>query len=285
MATIVGLGLSGIPYSGSDIGGFLGNPDAELYLRWFQMATFSMFYRTHCAISVLPRAPWTYGEPYLSIMRRFLQLRYQLMPYFYTLAWEAREKGYPPVRPLFWLDWTNQSLWDVDDAFCLGNALLVCPIMHPKERSRLICLPKGYWYNFWDDAIVEGGTVIELEASLEQIPLLVRAGSILPMEDKEQLTLHLYPPIEGESEGCLYSDAGDGYGESRLDQFYLIRNQQDLELTWKQQGTYDFPYQDMRLHVHGISVQQAWVDGQEVIMQGQQLPCHFFRQVRFRFED
>ncbi|MEQ9670573.1 TIM-barrel domain-containing protein [Coleofasciculus sp. G2-EDA-02] len=285
IATIVGLGLSGIPYSGSDIGGFLGNPDAELYLRWFQMATFSMFYRTHCAISVLPRAPWSYGEPYLSIMRRFLQLRYQLMPYFYTLAWEAREKGYPPVRPLFWLDWTNQSLWDVDDAFCLGNALLVCPIMHPKERSRLICLPKGYWYNFWDDAMVEGGTVIELEASLEQIPLLVKAGSILPMEDNEQLTLHLYPPIEGESEGCLYSDAGDGYGESRLDQFYLIRNQQDLELTWKQQGTYDFPYQDVRLQVHGVSVQQAWVDGQEVIMQGQQLPCHSFRQVRFSFED
>jgi alpha-glucosidase len=281
VATVVGLGLSGIPYSGPDIGGFQGNPSAELYLRWFQMAAFFMFCRTHSSTSVSPRAPWSYGEPYLSIMRSFLQLRYRLMPYFYTLAWEATQKGYSPVRPLFWFDWNDRSLWDVEDAFCLGDALLVCPVVHEGERSRTVSLPTGYWYNFWNDSIIEGGKTIQLEAPLEQIPLLVRAGSILPMEDGKQLILYLYPPEYGESQGYMYSDAGDGYGESRLDQFRLIRHEKSLELIWEQQGNYDFSYQSMQLQIHGMLVQQAWVDEQEAIMQGQQLQCQSFKRVRF----
>ena len=165
VATVVGLGLSGIPYSGPDIGGFQGNPSAELYLRWFQMATFLTFYRSHCSNNVEYRAPWTYGEPYLSIIRQFLQLRYRLLPYFYTLAWEATQKGYPPVRPAFWSNSDDPALWGVDDAFFLGDALLVCPIFEEGAReaelatpvaSRQAQLPKGRWYRFWDDGVIEG---------------------------------------------------------------------------------------------------------------------------------
>ncbi|MBE9168947.1 glycoside hydrolase family 31 protein [Pleurocapsales cyanobacterium LEGE 06147] len=289
VSTVVGLGLSGIPYTGPDIGGFQGNPTAEIYLRWFQMATFLPFYRTHSSTSVEPRTPWSYGEPYLSIMRRFLQLRYQLMPYFYTLAWEATQKGYPPVRPLFWFNWEERSLWDVEDAFCLGDALLICPIVQEAKpisttefrSTRTISLPAGRWYNFWDDTVIEGGKTTQLEVSLEQIPLLVREGSILPMEKEKQLILHLYPPQSGKSEGYVYSDRGDGYGESRLDRFRLLRNGESLELIWERQGNYDFPYQTVQLNIHGVSVQQAWVDEQEAIAQRQQLQCHLFRRVRF----
>jgi alpha-glucosidase len=282
IATVIGLGLSGIPYSGPDIGGFLGNPSGELYVRWFQMATFFTFCRTHSSTSVEPRAPWTFGEPYLSIIRRFLELRYQLMPYFYTLAWESAQKGYPPIRPLFWFDWNDRSLWDREEVFYLGEALLVCPILNQGERSHPVSLPKGHWYNFWNDTLLEGGKTMQLEAPLEQIPVLVRAGSILPMEDAQQLTLHLYPPLEGESEGCIYSDAGDGYEDSRRDRFRLIRAQQSLELIWEQEGNYNFPYQGVQLQVHGMSVQQAWVDEQEVAIEEQRLPAHSFRRVRFR---
>jgi alpha-glucosidase len=315
VATVVGLGLSGIPFTGPDIGGFQGNPSAELYLRWFQMATFLMFYRTHSSTSVAPRTPWTYGEPYLSIVRSFLKLRYRLMPYFYTLVWEATQKGYPPVRPLFWSGESDRSLWDVEDAFYLGDALLVCPILQQGERmptaelrsTRTISLPEGHWYNFWNDLMIEGGKTIELEAPLEQIPLLVKAGSILPTEEDRQLILHLYPPVKrseeagkaecsGEVRGenpiqnlkskiqnsyTLYTDAGDGYGESRLDRFYLVRHGKSLELVWEQQGNYGFPYQSVQLHVHGMALQQAWVDDQEATVQGQQLQCHFFKRVRF----
>jgi alpha-glucosidase len=282
IATVVGLGLSGIPYSGPDIGGFQGNPGAELYLRWFQMATFLTFYRTHVSNNVEPRAPWTYGEPYLSIMRQFLQLRYRLLPYFYTLAWEATQKGYPPVRPVFWANWQESSLWGVEDAFCLGDALLVCPIVRDGDRSRRVILPPGQWYNFWNDALFEGGREVELAAPLEQIPLLVKAGSILPMAENGQLILHLYPFQQGTSEGYLYSDAGDGYGESRLDRFKMVRNETGLELTWEQQGEYVFPYRNVQLHLHGMAIDRVWIDEQPVAIEEQQLQSQPFGRVRFQ---
>jgi alpha-glucosidase len=284
VATVVGLGLSGIPYSGSDIGGFQGNPPAELYLRWFQMSTFMTFCRTHTSNNVERRTPWTYGEPYLSIIRQLLELRYRLMPYFYTLAWEASQKGYPPVRPLFWSTSDDSAVWGVEDAFLLGEALMVCPIVEEGMRSRQVILPKGRWYSFWDDAPLEGARQVNLEAPLEQIPLLVRAGSILPMEEDKQLILHLYPPVQGSSEGCVYIDAGDGYGESRLDTFRMVRSEDGLELTWEQHGDYAFPYENVRLHLHGIQVQQAWVDEKEVAVQENYLECDLFTSVRFRGE-
>lgn len=287
VSTVIGLGLSGIPYSGPDIGGFLGNPSAELYVRWFQMASFFTFCRTHSSTSVEPRAPWSFGEPYLSIIRRFLQLRYQLMPYFYTLAWEAAQRGYPPVRPLFWDSWNDPSTWGREDAFYLGKALLIYPVLQEGARSHLVSLPAGHWYHFWDDTVWEGGNTIQLEASLEYIPVLVRAGSILPLENGDQLVLHLYPPQSGESEGSVYSDAGEGYGDSRVDQFWLIRHEHYLELTWESQGKYPFPYKSVQLRLHGLSLQKAWIDQQEVLTQGQSIQCQPFRAVRlaYAFED
>lgn len=282
ISTVVGLGLSGIPYSGPDIGGFQGNPSAELYLRWFQMASFFTFYRTHSANNVENRAPWTYGEPYLSIIRQFLKLRYKLMPYFYTLAWEATQKGYPPVRPVFWCDRQDPVLWDVEDAFCLGNALLICPIAEEGDRRRQITLPAGRWYHFWDDRFLEGPGQFEIEAPLEQIPVLVRAGSLLPMTEEQQLILHLYPPLADTSEFTLYSDVGDGYGPSRLDHFRMRREEHGLELVWETEGDYEFSHSGVQLQVHGMEVQQAWMDDREVDCQQNLVQCDRFQRLYFK---
>ena len=295
IATVVGLGLSGIPYSGPDIGGFQGNPSAELYLRWFQLATFLPFYRSHCSNNVEYRAPWTYGEPYLSIIRNFLKLRYQLLPYFYTLAWEASQKGYPLVRPLFWYHPDEPEFWAVDDAFYLGEALLVYPVLAEGERSRRVTLPKGRWYSFWKDTVWEGATEVELDAPLETLPLLVRAGSIIPIVMGDRLLLHLYPPAEEYGGGYFYSDAGNGYGEWRLDTLRVRRFPDGLEIFWEQSGdypsVYSFPYTTFQFQFHGFSPQQVWVEGKE--MEGhnqslngkQQMGYEFncpFRQAYFR---
>lgn len=283
ISTVIGLGLSGIPYSGPDVGGFQGNPSAELYLRWFQMCSFMTFCRTHSANNVDDRTPWTYGEPTLSIIREFLRLRYRLMPYFYTLAWEASQKGFPPVRPVFWSDPTDANLWSIDDAFLLGNQLLICPILEEGGRAgepvqtatRQINLPKGRWYHFWDDLALEGQ--VTLEAPLTQIPVLVKAGTILPMEEGgslnllpqkmfigKRLILHLYPPVEETAEFMLYTDIGDGYESDRLDKFSIRRIADGLDLTWQSQGEFAFPYESIQVQVHGMGVQQAWVDGVEI---------------------
>ncbi|NJN86881.1 MAG: alpha-glucosidase, partial [Leptolyngbyaceae cyanobacterium SL_7_1] len=271
-ATIIGLGLSGIAFSGSDIGGFQGNPTPELYVRWFQCASFVMFCRTHSSNSVEHRSPWTYGEPSVSIIRQFLQLRYRLLPYLYTLSWEATQTGYPPVRPVFWADPTDAALWDVEDAFLLGDALLVCPVVEAGGRSRSITLPKGHWYNYWDDTLLMGATTVSLDAPLEQIPLLVKAGTALPMEEDNHLTLHLYPAT-APSQTTLYSDAGDGDGAMRLDRFHVHRQDQGMAIEWHSEGEFAFPYTGVTLQLHAGELLQAWVDDREVECKENRVGC------------
>ncbi|MGD8553878.1 MAG: glycoside hydrolase family 31 protein [Anaerolineales bacterium] len=264
IATVLGLGLSGIPYTGPDIGGFSGAPSAELYLRWFQAAAFMPFFRTHSSILTPRREPWTFGQPYLGILRKFLRLRYQLLPYLYALAWQASQTGLPLVRPLFWNQPQDARLWGVDDCFLLGEDLLVAPVLEEGARSRQVVLPGGGWYSFWDDALFQGSGTVECKAPLDRIPLLVRQGSVFPTEEGQALTLHLYPPGEAPGRGLLYSDQGDGHGPSRLDRFSLRRANDDLELLWKDEGDFAFPYASISVQLHAAAAKRAMVDGKEM---------------------
>jgi len=285
VATVLGLGLSGVPYTGPDIGGFSGSPSGELYVRWFQLAAFLPFFRTHSAKGTPRREPWSFGQRTLAIVREFLNLRYRLLPYLYTLAWEASTTGHPLVRPLYWLQDQDQELWDVQDAFLLGNALLVAPVLQPGAHSRDVRLPAGTWYEFHDDTMHRGPGRVVLEAPLERIPLLVRGGTVLPLEEtlagsrEKRLVLHLYADEEGG--GLLYSDAGEGYGPGRLDRFRLRRDGESLIFTWGHEGGYPFPYRDVTFCVHGMVVRRALVGGAEVSGEGNCFPARHPADARF----
>ncbi len=281
IATGLGLSLSGIPYTGPDIGGSTGKTSAELYLRWFQLAAFLPFFRTYEIWVTKHREPWEFGEPYLSILRDFLRLRYRLMPYWYTLAWEASQTGHPLIRPLFWNDPTDASLWDVDDEFYLGSNLLVVPVTQEKSNTREVMLPNGRWYSFWDDTRFDGSTRVSVKTPLERIPFFVRAGTILPMEEQSNLILHIYPPETGKGDGTLYSDAGDGYGDWRLDRFELIRENNSLQLNWATENDFPFPYSGIQLQLHAIKPRRVWVDNEPVTLNGSQLETKPFKQIRF----
>lgn len=282
--TILNLGLSGMPYTGPDIGGFQGNPSAELYIRWFQMATFLPFCRTHSASSVKHRTPWSFGEPALSIVRDLLKLRERLLPYFYTLAWESSHTGHPLVRPLFWSTPQDPELWNIQDAFLLGEALLVCPIVHRQTETRSVRLPEGHWYHFWTDEIEAGSTEIKLHSSINQVSLLVRAGCLLPMVENQRLILHFYPSIDGKCAGTIYSDAGDGWDEGRLDQFHLMRHPSGFELTRHQEGTYPFPYQGFRIYLHGSNLGQVQVDGEAIAHTANWFDIDDFNQIQLQID-
>jgi len=261
ISTAISLGLSGIPFTGPDIGGFSGAPSAELFLRWFQLAVFLPFFRSHSALGTPRREPWCWGEPTLSILRDYLRLRCRLLPYLYTLAWEASRTGWPLVRPLLWPDADDPELCGVQDAFFLGAALLVAPVVEEGALERLVRLPRGRWHDFWSDAVYEGPASVHLAAPLERIPLLVRAGTILPLEEDNGLVLHLYHPGDGEGHGVLYSDAGDGDGPCRVDRFRLVPVEDRLELRWTADGEYPFPYQSIHVQVHGLEVDELRIDG------------------------
>ncbi|MGH3658433.1 MAG: glycoside hydrolase family 31 protein, partial [Micromonosporaceae bacterium] len=142
----LGLGACGVPFSGPDIGGFDGHPSAELFVRWFELAAYLPFFRSHCAKSVPPREPWAYGPEVLEQVRGVLEERYTLLPYWYTLAWEAHRTGLPYVRPLGWEDPADRALRGVEDAFLLGDAVLVAPVLVEGVRERAVRLPAGRWY-------------------------------------------------------------------------------------------------------------------------------------------
>jgi alpha-glucosidase len=215
------------------------------------MSAFLTYFRTHSAIGTFRREPWVYGEPYTSILRSFLKLRYSLTPYFYTLAWRAAQTGLPPIRPVFWDAVEDKNLWGIDDAFLVGDHLLAAPVLAEGASSRTVRLPKGTWYSFWSEEQWEGPDEIRAKTSLERIPLFVKAGSVLPLEEDGNLSLHIYPQRAGIEESYLYSDAGDGYGPWRVDRFSLSAGEGGLELTRQPEGDYPFPYDEIELFLHG----------------------------------
>ena len=278
---VLGTGLSGQPYTGPDIGGFSGTPSAELYLRWFQMAAFLPFFRTHSAYNTAQREPWVFGEPFTSIIRNYLRLRYRLMPYLYSLAWEVSQTGHPFVRPLFWNEPQSAELWQIDNEFMLGENLLVAPLLEEGQKRRSVYLPAGHWFSLWDEQIYSGPGEVEIECGLENIPVFVRQGSLLPMEEKNRLVLHVYAPEPGRSaQYRLFSDAGDGSpipgeaefrDEFRLDDFRITRSVEVLEITWRNSGPYPFPYPQIELALHACEASQAWLDGQSLQIAGKRL--------------
>lgn len=156
------------------------------------------------------------------------------------------------VRPLFWDDPQDERLWDVDDAYLLGSSVLVAPVVEPGATSRSVSLPERDWYDFWTDELYSGGKEINIDAPLERIPLMVRAGSILPLVEDECLTLHVYlPPADAkDAESRHYADCGEGYGSSRLDNFNLTKDDKIVYIKWQREGNYLLP-NEVALRVHG----------------------------------
>ncbi len=287
--TVLNLGVSGQPYSGGDIGGFNGNPSAELYTRWFQVSAFFPFFRTHSAKDLERREPWSFGEQTTSIIRAYLMLRYQLIPLFYSLAYETSQTGAAIIRPLFWEFPQERRLWDVGDAFLVGSSLLVAPILKEGAQKRSIALPPGGWYSFWDDTLYSGDQgEFEVPVSLENIPLFVREGSLLPLLENDILNLHFYPPVKvGPAQEhvalSLYSDAGDGYPSGpedwRVDRFSVHSMQSETVIRRENEGAYPFPYSQIRFHFHGEKPKSVQIDQIETPVHDNQVQTPLFHEI------
>ncbi|MCL6512399.1 MAG: glycoside hydrolase family 31 protein [Anaerolineae bacterium] len=189
------IGLSGIPWWTTDIGGFYGGDITsdyfrELIVRWFQYGAFCPLFRLHgyrlpygpITGSGGPNEVWEFGEHAYAIIREVMAMRERLRPYVMRLMRAAHEHGDPPMRPLFYDFPTDPSAWAVDDAFMFGPDLLVAPVLHPGTTSREVYLPAGAtWTDAWDGRTFAGGQVIGASAPLERIPLFLRDGAPLPI--------------------------------------------------------------------------------------------------------
>jgi alpha-D-xyloside xylohydrolase len=215
--------LAGNPYWTTDIGGFVvANPDdpgyRELYARWFEFGTFNPIFRAHGTRTTNQNEIWSYGREMQTLLTRYDRLRYRLLPYIYSLAWKTTRENYTPMRALV-MDFRDDTrTWNIGDQFLFGPSLLVTPVTEPGATSRHLYLPKAQWYNFWTGELVEGGRAISTPAPLNQIPIFVRAGGILPMgpaleyaqqSPSDPVELRIYAGANGDF--TLYEDEGDTY--------------------------------------------------------------------------
>jgi alpha-D-xyloside xylohydrolase len=215
--------LSGLPYWTTDIGGFVAaNPDdpayRELYIRWFQFGTFNPILRVHGTRTTNQNELWSYGPEAQKILVSYDTLRYRLLPYIYSLAWKTTSENYTPMRGLVMDFRTDERATLIGDQFMYGPAFLVNPVTDPGSVTRRLYLPKAKWYDFWTGDSQEGAKVYDAPSPIEQIPLFVRAGSIVPMGPEKQwstekpedpIELRIYRGADGNF--TLYEDENDTY--------------------------------------------------------------------------
>ncbi len=247
------MGLLGLAWTHSDLGGFAGGErfDRELYLRWLLYGVFQPVYRPHAQEHIAPE-PVFHDRKTRRLAREFIELRYRLLPYLYTLAWENSRTGLPLMRPLFFEDPDNLDLYDRADAYLFGNAFFVHPVTDPGLRNVDVELPKGVWFDFWSGERIEGGGTHGARVSLSSIPVFVRAGSFVPMVDavqttadysSERLTLHYYADSSvGAASGRMFEDDGKSRnsletGEYELLDFEARQSANNLQLSFVRSGS------------------------------------------------
>ncbi|MBD5154160.1 MAG: glycoside hydrolase family 31 protein [Oscillibacter sp.] len=196
------LGLSGMPFAGTDLGGFGSDTTPELLTRWVQFACFSPFFRNHAALGTRPQEPWQFGPRVLEIYRKYVKLRYQWLPYFYDLFWEEERTGAPILRPLVFHYPQDETVRTCNDEFMVGDRVLVAPVVQQGARQRLVYLPEGEWYDYWTREKIVGPASFVRNAPLDLCPIYVKAGSVIPMSPpqsyvgetaRDVLLLDVYP--------------------------------------------------------------------------------------------
>lgn len=174
------LSVSGVSFCGTDIGGFSGEPDGELFTRWIQMGVFSPFMRAHSAGDTREREPWSFGPDFEAINRKYIELRYRLLPYIYAAFWEHHRYGFPILRPLVMHEQENVKNHYRQEEFTFGDKILVAPVSDPGATTKTIYFPTGKWYNYWTHEMVIGGQEHTVAAPLDTLPIFVKAGAVIP---------------------------------------------------------------------------------------------------------
>jgi alpha-glucosidase len=284
---LLNLGLSGFGFCGADVGGFIGTPSPQLLTRWTELATFQPIDRNHTNKGSGDKEVWVDGPEQEAIRRRYIEERYRLLPYIYTLVEESSRTGLPVVRPLF-LEFPTATAdrhpldLDAGNEFLFGPNLLVAPAPFAEQRERYpLKLPPGTWYDYWTGEMIStatnNGTAVaegapSIEPVLDKLPVYVHEGSILPMQPLVQstdetpvgdLTLRVYPGTD--CRGTLYLDDGKTFaykrGESLRMNFSCVKTPDGVSVhIGKHQGSYRPWWKGIRVELYGWSASTAQVN-------------------------
>lgn len=270
--------LSGMSFVGSDIGGFAEQPNGELFARWIQLGIFHPFCRVHSSGDHGDQEPWSFDDEVTDIVRKFIEMRYQLLPYLYTMFWRYAKDNIPMLKSLVYFDQEDQQTHFRTDEFIFGEQILVCPVQEPNAKGRRMYIPRGKWHNHWTGEVIEGGMEKWVDADIDKIPIFVKEGSIIPKypvqqyvgEKKiDQLVLDIYFKL-GKENSTVYEDAQEGYDYTKG--YYSIRNfklngkSKELIIQQFKDGTYITPYETFKINLIGLpfQIEAIEVDNEKV---------------------
>jgi alpha-glucosidase len=257
------MGLVGIPFTGYDIGGFVGDANNKLFARWISIGTFSPFFRGHSMINSRDSEPWAYGEEVEQISRNYIKFRYRMLPYIYSLFYEASKTGMPVQRSLA-IDYTHD--WKIYDGlyqnqYMFGPSMLVIPVESNKEFVK-IYFPDGEWFSLYDGKKYLGNNEVILECPVHRLPVFIKGGALIPMKPvlantkmvSDQLILHAYVGSHNSS-FTFYEDDGTTFnyqnGEFLKRNIELWMNERKIILN-ESEGTFESPYKKIKVVFHGL---------------------------------
>ena len=260
------MGLTGIPFAGYDVGGFVGDANTKLFARWISIGAFSPFFRGHSMINSRDSEPWSYGEEVEQISRNYIKFRYQLLPYLYSLFYEASENGTPIQRSLA-IDYSHEpKIFEAQyhHQYLFGPSIMVVPVESTKEFVR-VYFPKGNaWYSLYNGEKYTGHTETILDCPLHRLPVFVKSGAIIPMqpaishtrEKSEWLIIHLYAG-ESDNEFLFYEDDGSSFDyqqgvySRRLLRYHAL---DDRFVIHQAEGNYSSQVKKIRMVFHGFAM-------------------------------
>ncbi len=299
----VRLSISGYSFVGTDIGGFVDEPSAELFTRWLQLGVFHPLFRNHTMgydeegadvvkedqekqkklQSDADQEPWTFGPKYTNINRSVIELRYRLLHYLYTAFHEYVEHGTPILRPTAFYNQSNTKSVNSRDTFLFGDQILVAPVIEKGAHGRKTYLPSGHWYDYRTNELLEGDNTHQVDAPISEIPFFVKAGTVLPLREVMQYTREREPELlelnvyygTKLSESSLYEDQGEGFthneGDYRYTTFHFESNPQKktVRLTAEREGTFKPQYGTVKINLIGLPFEPENIeaDGRSVAIQ------------------
>ncbi|NWF89730.1 MAG: DUF5110 domain-containing protein [Ignavibacteriaceae bacterium] len=258
------LGLSGVPFVGPDLGGYIGDGSTNLFTRWMEVGIFSPFVRNHKGAFTASNEPWAYGEEAEAISKTYIGFRYRLMPYIYSLFYEASKTGMPISRSLCINYPFDNKIYDALYQFesQFGDAFLVVPVT-TKESLKKIYLPKGQWYDLFTEELIDGEKEFYKEVPIHQIPIYVKASSIIPMQTLVQSTkekpsdtllIHVYYGKKT-NEFIYYEDSGEGFDyQNGVFCKRIIKFEPAAKkiIITAQEGSYVSSFKNIKLIFHGF---------------------------------
>lgn len=258
------LSISGVSFCGTDIGGFIGEPDGELFVRYIQMAIFHPFFRGHSSSDQGDKEPWAFGAAYEALIKKAIEMRYEIMPYIYTVFWQYVNKGTPMIRPLAFLSQTDPETHLRNEEFGFGDQLLICPMKESAATHRKIYLPKGNWFDYFTDRLYKGAQEINFEAPLNRFPLFVKEGAVIPHQPVVQhldnnagkeIILHIYYSVN-RNMNLFYEDEGENLsymdGNFSVKRFTVFGNRKQMRIIQEKFGNYNAGYSNYRVIIHGL---------------------------------